>query len=187
MSNPEEIVTNIIVLKFAEIIVGVLTGFIVAMIVKYKFPPKIEVIFETTRNEIISSMFDSVMRVHNSMNDVFDILQRQNNFDPTRGGTILVNDRDARLFVMPYRTICNTYDSYANSNFQTHITHEEHLTFLNYFNFSKLFMDCLLQQPIREYSPENLTARQNYALRLITLFPDQVPDIFKNAWNNPYA
>lgn len=183
LPSTEEIVVNIIVLRLAEIVVGGLIGFIAALIVKYKFPPKIEVIFKTTRNEIISSMFDSVMRVHNSMDDVIDVLQRQNNFDPDRGGTIFINENDTRLFVIPHTTICNTFDSYENSNFQTHITHEEHLAFLNYFNFSKLFMDCLMQQP-REYSPENLSARQSFALDLITLFPDQVPDVFKNAWNN---
>lgn len=184
MSNPEEIVINIIVSNLAEIAVAALMGFIVAMIIKYKFPPKIEVIFETTRNEIISSMFDSVMRVHNSMKDIFDILQCQDNFDPDHGGTIFVNKDDARLFLVPYTEICNIYDSYERSNFQTHITHEEHLEFLNYFNFSKLFMDCLMKQPIREYSPENLAARQNHALCLISLFPKQVPDVFRNDWNN---
>lgn len=175
---------SIILSVVLSVVLSGLVGFIVAMIVKYKFKPHIEVIFEQTRSELISSMFVSINQVHERMKNVFEILERQNRFVPDHAITLNFNQNDANLIQFHHQTINSIFESFRNfTDYRYHLTNEEFLTLENYVHFTNLFMNDLDRRPFAQYAPELLSSRRDFAFEIIRLFPKHISNDFKTLWN----
>jgi len=175
-------------INWADVLVNTLisiaVSIIVALILRYFIIENINRIHNKNRDGMIRGLLTDAHRVHNIMKSVFAIIVEQQDFTPNHVCVLLhlTDGEKGRLNYYHNQIHAISERMIAFNDWKLFMDYDENLTIANYVHYSDLFLEPLLRE-IPQYSTEDLEERKKYALKIIDLFGDLVPEEFRNDWN----
>jgi hypothetical protein len=174
-------------INWAEVLINTIIATVfgvgISLFFKYVIIEDINRIYKRNRSEMIRGLLSETYRIQSIMEDVFVIIERQPDFVPDQGGTLLsLTDSEKRILQFKYQQVHNIFEYMKRFNdWKLHMTDVENLAITNYANYSDGFIKFLIKR-IPEYFPEYLSARKKHALDIIYSLEDFVTNEFKDAW-----
>ena len=146
---------------------------------KFFVKPKIEIIYENNRRNLIRGMLNRIYQLDRGMSNIFEIMLRQPGFVPNEERAYQLSQRDLALIniqVPIVNTVFAEFDDFAlKQHWRSHLREEEFESMFQYIHFSHQFVLRLIQPP-HIYHDLDLQARKRFCFEMIRNFEDELYD-----------
>jgi len=157
---------NELIFLFYTALIAIGLGFFFKFFVK----PKIEIIYENNRRNLIRRMLNRIYQLDRGMSNIFQIMMRQPEFDPNEERAYELSQQDLDLIniqVPIVNTVFDEFDDFAlKQHWRSHLRDEEFESMLQYVHFSHQFVLRLIQ-PLHIYHDLDLEARKGFCFEMI--------------------
>jgi len=157
---------------------------------KFFVKPKIEIIYENNRQDLIRRMLNRIFQLDNGMSNIFQIMMRQPEFVANEERSYELSDRDLRLIRNWIPIIDTVFDEFADFNlrqhWRSHLRQGEFDSMLQYVHFSHNYV-LQLMGDLHIHNDLNLEARRRFCFEMIHNFKHDLFDKWLPLDNNVHT